>query len=148
MEKKLTLGFFGTKAQADMVRSAATDHGLDIQLSISESEGYLYGGEAAEAITRLKSRVSGILFGDELQMTLCETVVGDDLPYLCLKADSASLLAAMLKLSSRGLDVSRVSVDTFSVRIVSHAMADAGIRNPIGTCTRAARSGPASPPCR
>lgn len=127
MEKKVKLGFVGSRVRMDLIRQIIPAAFPEIAVEIYENDQYDYCPEMERDLYALKKRIDGVIFGGELQFKLYQSVFEPDIPCTCIQKDSVSLLNSFLALSWRKADISRVSVDNYSPATVRKVLSDAGI---------------------
>lgn len=127
MERKLKLGFVGTHVRMELIQNIVPKRFPELQIEIFENDRYDYHEEMAQALLELKNRISGVIFGGELQFKQYQQLFEPDIPCAFIEKDSASLLNSLVSLSWQGADITRVSIDNYSPATVKKVFEDAGI---------------------
>ncbi|NBI67602.1 hypothetical protein D1646_12435 [Pseudoflavonifractor sp. 60] len=127
MERKLKLGFIGTYVRMELIRNIVPKRFPELQIEIFENDRYDYYEEMAQTLLELKSRISGVIFGGELQFKQYQKLFEPDIPCGFIEKDSVSLLNSLVSLSWQRADITRVSIDNYSPSTVRKVFEDAGI---------------------
>lgn len=127
MEKKLKLGFVGSHIRMTLIREIIPAAFPEIEAEIYENDRYDYCPEIEQYLTAMKDRVDGVIFGGELQFKLYQGIFEPEVPCTCVQKDSVSLLNSFLALTWQKVDISRVSIDNYTISTVQKVFSDAGI---------------------
>ena len=80
MEKKVKLGFVGSRVRMDLIRQIIPAAFPEIAVEIYENDQYDYCPEMERDLYALKKRIDGVIFGGELQFKLYQSVFEPDIP--------------------------------------------------------------------
>ena len=97
MEKKVKLGFVGSRVRMDLIRQIIPAAFPEIAVEIYENDQYDYCPEMERDLYALKKRIDGVIFGGELQFKLYQSVFEPDIPCTCIQKDSVSLPGPLLE---------------------------------------------------
>lgn len=126
MEKKLRLGFVGSRVRMALIREIIPAVFPEIEPEIYADDRYDYCPEMEQYLIAMKERVDGVIFGGELQFKLYQEIFEPEVPCTCIQKDSVSLLNSFLALTWQNVDISRVSIDNYTISTVRKVFSDAG----------------------
>ena len=123
----MKIAFMGTQIRIDMLRKTVNELFAEIEAQFYVEESYLYSQETADFLIKLRDSVDGMIFGGELQYEIYQDIFTGVIPCTHIRKDSSSLINALLVLSQKGIDITRISVDNFSFATIKQILYDAGL---------------------
>lgn len=124
----MKIGFMGTKFRMELVQKTINTWFPEIQAEICVEEGYIYSQKTADFLIKLRERVDGMIFGGELQYEIYQDIFKGIIPCTHIRKDASCLANALLILSQKGVDVTRVSIDNYSYSTIQRVMDDMEVK--------------------
>lgn len=111
-----------------MIQEITEEYFPDIDMIFHIENDMYYSEKIEQALNGLKNQVDAFIFGGEVQYKLYYQVFFPDVLCYHIKKDSSSLLNSLLALASRGIDVTRVSIDNYAPSVLTRILSDIGVK--------------------
>jgi len=124
----MRIGFLGSKVRLEPIKKVIDAFFTDIDPIYIVDMKDFHNMEIENKLKKLKKDVNGFIFAGELQYHFYNNVFFPDIPCDYVRKDWSSLQNSFLGITLKGIEFTRVSIDSYSSSLIDNLIKDLGIQ--------------------
>lgn len=114
----MKIGLLGTQYRINRMKLVIEKYFPEIQPIYFHEKSYYYEPELGDELIKAKNNLDGFVFAGELVFQNYNKIFYPDVPTAYIAKDWTSLQSALLNASLKGIDIGRVSIDSYASSMV------------------------------
>lgn len=124
----MRIGFLGSKVRLDPIKKVVDTFCTDIDPIYIADDKAFYNREIENKLKKMKKDVNGFIFAGELQYHFYNNIFFPDIPCDYVRKDWSSLQNSFLGITLRGIEFTKVSIDSYSSSLIYNLIKDLGVQ--------------------
>ncbi|WP_432403288.1 hypothetical protein [Wukongibacter sp. M2B1] len=124
----MRIGFLGSKVRLDHIKKVIDTFFTDIDTIYIVDLKDFHNMEIEDKLKKIKKDVNGFIFAGELQYHFYNNIFFPDIPCDYVRKDWSSLQNSFLGITLKGIDFTKVSIDSYSSSLIHNLINDLGVQ--------------------